>query len=328
MTALAIELRSVTLVRRTQEEFHYDLKRTFFDLLRGRLRRVRRRTILDGISLRVEPGEKLAIIGANGSGKSTILKVIAGVLVPTRGSVHVSGTLSPLIELGAGFEPELSLVDNIVYYGVVLGFPERTMRESVDEILDFAELGDMRDAPTKTLSSGMSARLAFSIATQFRPDVLLLDEVLAVGDERFRRKCADRLERFWDAHSTIVVVSHDMTYITRTCDRVVWVDHGVVRFDGPSEDGVRNYLETVPAGGGFARGEELLAAAQRNPRGEIVVRGTSPTDQGRKVFLIRDGRRHWVTSPDWYDKVGYGWEDIVHVEDTVILEVPEGDVLV
>ncbi|HEX3463930.1 MAG TPA: ABC transporter ATP-binding protein [Candidatus Elarobacter sp.] len=326
--AAAIELRAVTLVRRTQEEFHYDLKRTFFDLLRGRARRARKRTILDRVSLRAERGEKLAIIGANGSGKSTILKVIAGVLAPTRGSVQVTGSLSPLIELGAGFEPELSLVDNIVYYGVVLGHPERTVRENVDAILDFAELRDMRDAPTKTLSSGMAARLAFAIATQFRPEVLLLDEVLAVGDERFRRKCAERLERFWDAHSTIVVVSHDMHYIRATCERVIWVDHGTVRFDGPAAEGVQHYLDTVPAGAGFARGEELLDAARRSPRGEIVVRGTSPTDQGRKVFLIRDGRRHWVTSPDWYDKVGYGWDDIVHVDDTVILEVPEGEILV
>jgi ABC-2 type transport system ATP-binding protein len=324
----AIELRGVTLVRRTQEELHYDLKRTFFDLLRGRMRRARKRTILEGVSLRVERGEKIALIGANGSGKSTILKVVAGVLAPTRGSLRVNGTISPLIELGAGFEPDLSLVDNIVYNGVLLGHAEQTMYENVDPILDFAELREMRDAPTKTLSSGMSARLSFAIATQFRPDVLLLDEVLAVGDERFKRKCADRLERFWDAHSTIVLVSHDMTYIQRTCDRVVWVDHGVVRFDGPSAEGVRHYLDTVPAGAGFAHGEELLDAARRNPRGEIVVRGTSPTDQGRKVFLIRDGRRHWVTTPDWYDKVGYGWDDIVHVEDTVILEIPEGDVLV
>jgi ABC-type polysaccharide/polyol phosphate transport system ATPase subunit len=325
--AAAIELRNVTLLRRTQEEFHYDLKRTFFDLVRGRVRRGRKRTILDDVSVRVEPGEKIAIIGANGSGKSTILKVIAGVLAPTRGAVRVAGTLSPLIELGVGFEPELSLVDNIVYYGVLLGHDEQTVRANVDPILEFAELIEMRDAPTKTLSSGMAARLAFSIATQFRPDVLLLDEVLAVGDERFRRKCAARLERFWDAHSTIVVVSHDMHYIVRTCDRVVWVDHGVIRFDGPAAEGVKHYLDTVPSGA-FARGEELLAAARNNPRGEIVVRGTSPTDQGRKVFLIRDGRRHWVTSSDWYDKVGYGWDDIVHVDDSVILEVPEGDVLV
>jgi ABC-type polysaccharide/polyol phosphate transport system ATPase subunit len=323
----AIDLRDVTLQRRTQEEFHYDLKRTFFDLLRGRMRRGRKRTVLDGVSLRVERGEKVALIGPNGSGKSTLMKVIAHVLIPTRGAVRVRGTVAPLIELGVGFEPELSLVDNIVYYGVLLGHHEALVKDNVEGILEFAELSEVRDEPTKTLSSGMAARLGFAIATQFRPDILLLDEVLAVGDERFRRKCAARLERFWDAHSTIVLVSHDMNYITQTCDRVVWVDHGTVHFDGPSADGVERYLATVPSGTGFARGEELIASAQRNPRREIVVRGTSPTDQGRKVFLIRDGRRHWVTSHDWYAKTGYGWDDIVHVEDTAILEVPEGEVL-
>jgi ABC-type polysaccharide/polyol phosphate transport system ATPase subunit len=323
----AIELSGVTLQRRTQEELHYDLKRTFFDLLRGRMRRGRKRTVLDGVTVRVERGEKVALIGPNGSGKSTLLKVIAHVLLPTRGAVRVHGTLAPLIELGVGFEPELSLVDNIVYYGVLLGHHEAEMKANVDGILDFAELSEVRDEPTKTLSSGMAARLGFAIATQFRPDILLLDEVLSVGDERFRRKCAARLERFWDAHSTIVVVSHDMAYIERTCDRVVWIDHGVVHFDGPSAEGVARYLATIPSGAGFARGEELIASAQRNPRGEIVVRGTSPTDQGRKVFLIRDGRRHWVTTKEWYAKCGYGWDDIVHVDDSAILEVPEGEVL-
>ncbi len=172
-----------------------------------------------------------------------------------------------------------------------------------------------------------AARLAFAIATEFRPDILLLDEVLAVGDERFRRKCAERLERFWDAHSTIVLVSHDMVYIGRTCDRVVWLDHGVVRFDGAAAEGIARYLDTVPTGTHFLHGTELVDVARQSPRGEIVVRGTSPTDQGRKVFLIRNGRRHWVTSKEWYGRVGYGWDDIVHVDDSVILEVPEGEVL-
>ena len=323
----AIELRDITLQRRTQEEFHYDLKRTFFDLLRGRMRSGRKRTVLDGVSLNVGHGEKVALIGPNGSGKSTLLKVIASVLVPTRGSVSIEGTVAPLIELGVGFEPELSLVDNIVYYGVLLGHHEALVKANIPAILEFAELSEVRDEPTKTLSSGMVARLGFAIATQFRPDVLLLDEVLSVGDERFRRKCSARLERFWDAQSTIVLVSHDMHYISRTCDRVIWIDHGSVHFDGPTADGVQRYLDTVPSGAGFAGGAELIAVAQRAPRGEIVVRGTSPTDQGLKVFLIRDGQRHWVTSPEWYTRTGYSWDDILHVEDTAILEVPEGDVL-
>jgi ABC-type polysaccharide/polyol phosphate transport system ATPase subunit len=325
MTAAAIELRDVTLVRRTQEELHYDLKRTLFDLVSGRVRKVRRHTVLDNVSFRVGLGEKVALIGPNGSGKSTMLKVIAGVLRPTRGRSSVEGTLSPLIELGVGFDPELSLVDNIVYYGVLLGHDEAVVRASIDGILDFAELRPLRDHPTKTLSSGMQARLGFAIATEFRPDILLLDEVLSVGDERFLRKSAVRLDRFWDAHSTIVLVSHDLSYVTRTCNRAIWLDHGTIRFDGPAMEAVQRYLNTVPGANAFRAGAELVAVARESERGEIVVRGTSPTDQGMKVFLIRDGVRHWIATPEWYARTGYVWEDIIHVDDNVILEVPEGD---
>jgi len=323
----AIELRDVTLVRRTQEELHYDLKRTVLDLVRGRRRRARRRTVIENLTASIGQGVKLAVIGANGSGKSTVLKLIAGVLRPTRGTVDVRGTVAPLIELGVGFEPELTLIDNVVFYGILLGHDEATVRAHAEAILEFAELGEMRDEPTKTLSSGMSARLGFAIATEWRPDILLLDEVLSVGDERFRRKCAARLDRFWDAHSTIVVVSHDLDYVVRTCERVIWVDHGVVRFDGAASDGVAEYLKTVPFGAGYTRGEELLELARDNQRGEILVRGLSPTEQGRKVYLIRDGMRHWVTHPSWYAKSGYAWEHVLHVDDAAILEIPEGDYL-
>ncbi len=323
----AIDLRGVTLVRRTQQEFHYDFKRTVLNVLRGRWQRVHRRTVLEGVDLGIAHGEKVAIIGPNGSGKSTLLKVIAGILRPTRGAAAVDGVVSPLIELGVGFDLELSLVDNIIYYGVLLGHDEQQMKNSVDGILDFAELQPYRDEPTKTLSSGMHARLGFAIATEFRPDILLLDEVLAVGDERFRRKCAARIDRFWDANVTIVVVSHDLGYVTRTCDRVVWMENGRVRFDGPATAGAERYLSTVPEMPTFRRGEELVALAEASERHEIIVRGTSETDQGMKVFLIRDGRRHWVTSQEWYERTGYAWEDIIHVDDAVILEVPEGEIL-
>jgi lipopolysaccharide transport system ATP-binding protein len=323
----AIDLQGVTLVRRTQQEFHYDFKRTALNLMRGRWHRVHRRTVLENVDVAIAHGEKVAIIGPNGSGKSTLLKVIAGILTPTRGSSSIDGQVAPLIELGVGFDLDLSLVDNIIYYGVLLGHPESKMHNSIDSILDFAELQPYRDEPTKTLSSGMGARLGFAIATEFRPDILLLDEVLAVGDERFRRKCAARIERFWDANVTIVVVSHDLGYVTRTCDRVIWMESGRVRFDGPATAGAQRYLDTVPEMPTFRRGEELVALADASDRREIVVRGTSETEQGMKVFLIRDGRRHWVTTQEWYEKTGYAWEDIIHVDDAVILEVPEGEIL-
>jgi ABC-type polysaccharide/polyol phosphate transport system ATPase subunit len=323
--AAAIELNDVVLVRRTQEELHYDLKRTALNLLRGRGRKTRRRTVLDRLGLRVEHGEKIGMIGPNGSGKSTVLKLIAGVLQPTRGSVSVEGTVAPLIEIGVGFDPDLTLVDNVVYYGVLMGHDEDVVRAHIDAILDFAELGSIRDQPTKTLSSGMNARLGFAIATEFRPDILLLDEVLSVGDERFRRKCAARIERFWDANSTIVLVSHDMVYVARTCDRVIWIDGGQVIFDGPAVEGTEKYLESVPAFSGFASGAQLIELAIHHKNGEIAVRGTSPTEQGLQIFLIRNGHRHWIHKDQFYERTGYVWNDLIHVSDAVILEVPEGD---
>lgn len=320
-----IALDGVSLVRRTQEELHYDLKRSVFRLLTGRFSAVRRRTILDDVSLRIEGGEKVGIIGPNGSGKSTLLKVIAGILKPTRGRAAIEGTIAPLIELGVGFDAELSLVDNIVYYGVLLGHSEALMRAHVDDILDFAELADHRDEPTKILSSGMAARLSFAIATEFRPEILLVDEVLSVGDERFRRKCSARIDRFWDEHSTIVLVSHDMLTIARLCDRVIWLDEGRVRFDGPSARAAERYLETIPAMLSFKRGEELLELAATHERGEVLLRGSSG---GEQLYIVRGGRRHSIASAAWCTQHGYERDDVLLVDDDVIMQVPEGDVLV
>ena len=320
----AIVLDGVTLVRRTQEELHYDLKRSALRLVSGSVARARRRTVLEDVSLSIAPSEKVGIIGSNGSGKSTLLKVVAGILKPTRGSVAIRGRVSPLIELGVGFDPELSLVDNIIYYGVLLGHDERLVRERVEDILEFAELGAHRDEPTKILSSGMAARLSFAIATEFRPDILLVDEVLSVGDERFRRKCAARIDRFWDEQSTIVLVSHDMLTIARTCDRVIWLDEGRLRFDGPSQRAAELYLATIPSASAFRDGEELVAMAQAAPRGQIIVRSTSGTEQ---LYVVRDGRRHPIASPDWCIAGGYTSEDVIIVAEHVISQLPEGEVV-
>lgn len=234
---------NLSLWRRTQEEFSYDLKKTIFSLLQGDFRRPAKKQVLKDVDLVIYEGEKLGIIGSNGAGKSTLLKVISGILEPTQGQIRVRGSIAPLIELGAGFDAELSLVDNIVMYGVMLGFSRALMKERVDEILNFAELQDYRLAPVKALSSGMTARLGFAIATDVHPDILILDEVLAVGDENFKNKCQRRMDKFWEEHTTVLVVSHSMDFIKQSCDRVVWLDRGKVKFIGAAEEAIQRYFE-------------------------------------------------------------------------------------
>lgn len=244
MTA-KISLDAVSLSRRTQEEYSYDLKRVILRAIEGKHRMPKKRRVLDRVTLHVGAGEKLGIIGSNGSGKSTLLKVICGILRPTTGLVRVDGTISPLIELGAGFDGEITVIANIVYYGILLGYSRRDIESRVKSILDFAELHDHADEPLKTLSSGMNARLGFAIATETRPDILILDEVLSVGDERFREKCSARIRDFWDANSTIIVVSHDLEFIRTQCSNAVWIDHGRIVQTGDPDRVVGSYLEAV-----------------------------------------------------------------------------------
>ena len=243
----AIRFSAVTLWRRTQEEYAYDLKGTLFRLLQRRYRRASRRRTINQIDFTISRGEKVALIGRNGSGKSTLLKLAAGVILPTRGAVSVTGTLAALIELGAGFDAELTLIENILYYGVLLGFSRAHMKQRIPEILQFAELESYANAPLKTLSSGMTARLSFAIATDVRPEILLIDEVLSVGDEAFRNKSMERIQRFWDEHSTIVLVSHDLNFVAASCDRAILLDAGEVVADGPARDVVARYMADVAA---------------------------------------------------------------------------------
>jgi ABC-type polysaccharide/polyol phosphate transport system ATPase subunit len=244
-----IRLDNVSLWRRTQEEFSYDLKKTILSFLEGKYRKPPRKLVLDQIDLVVEAGEKVGIIGANGSGKSTLLKVICNILIPTDGRVWVRGNIAPLIELGAGFDPEMSVSENIVLYGVLLGFSEQEMRRRTQAILEFAELEEYYTAPVKALSSGMTARLGFAIATDVEPDILILDEVLSVGDESFRNKCKQRLERFWGTNTTVLFVSHDLESLKKYCQRVIWLDRGKVRLIGDTDTTVKAYLDSVTCPG-------------------------------------------------------------------------------
>lgn len=313
-----IVLRDVTLWRRTQEEFHYDLKRFIFNLARGRHWKPSRRQVLSNVSLSVRPGEKIGVIGANGSGKTTLLKVICGILTPTNGRVTVSGSIAPLIELGAGFDSELSLVDNILYYGLLLGIERRRMVDHVDRILDFAELHEYRNEPVKTLSSGMTARLGFSIATEFRPDILILDEVLSVGDEAFSQKSKERLGHLWDEHVTILVVSHLLNFIMESCDRAVWIDHGSVLFDGSPYEAVLRYklkvVESQLLESGVPRKPMLLLAAQQ-----------SNTKYESKYFAYFDGRRHEITSQEWVDANGLRYMEPLRLPDDVLDGIAMGE---
>ncbi|MBG1270761.1 ABC transporter ATP-binding protein [Nostoc sp. WHI] len=240
-----IRLDNVSLWRRTQEEFSYDLKKTLLSVFEGKYRQPAKKLVLDKINLVVEKGEKIGIIGANGSGKSTLLKIISGILKPTTGSVRVRGQIAPLIELGAGFDAEISVSDNILLYGVLLGFSRAEMRERTRSILDFAELEDYAFIPVKALSSGMVARLGFAIATDIQPDILILDEVLSVGDESFKNKCKQRIDSFWQGETTVLVVSHSMEFVRKSCKQVIWLDKGTIKFSGYASEGVDYYLNSV-----------------------------------------------------------------------------------
>ncbi|BAQ63346.1 ABC transporter ATP-binding protein [Geminocystis sp. NIES-3709] len=245
MTHEAIRLDNVSLWRRTQEEFSYDLKRTVLSLLQGKYRKPAKKQILKDLNFAIESGEKIGIIGSNGAGKSTLLKVICGILEPTNGIVRVRGNIAPLIELGAGFNVEMSVKDNIILYGVLLGYSKEEMITRTQEILEFAELEEYGEIPVKALSSGMKARLGFAVATDVKPDILILDEVLSVGDARFTQKSRRRIENLWENSSTILFVSHSLEYVQDLCDRTIWLDRGTIAYHGNTKEAIKLYLDSV-----------------------------------------------------------------------------------
>ena len=280
----AIEVRSV---RKTYRR--YSRRRQFATLksalLSGRvlsdLRPDETFDALKGVSFDVPAGRTFGIVGRNGSGKSTMLKLIAGIGRPTEGTVIAKGRVSALIELGAGFHPEISGRENVYINGMMLGLTKRDVAVRFDEIVAFAELEDFIDAPVKTYSSGMYMRLGFAVAIHVDPDVLLVDEVLAVGDEAFTHKCLDKFAEFRRRGRTVLLVTHSLDLVTRFCDEALWLDAGVVRLQGDPKRVVDAYLLDV-AGVENQTFEEKAAAPQANPQDmSQAIEGRPSTRSGR-----------------------------------------------
>ena len=190
---------------------------------------------LKNISFEIKSGEAWGIVGRNGCGKSTLLKTICGILKPYKGSVSVSGTISPLIELGAGFDGEMTARENVFLNGCVLGYSEAFIREKFDEIIDFAEVRDFLDVPLKNFSSGMAARLGFAIATLVKPDILICDEVLAVGDFKFQEKCEKKMNELLAGGTTLLFVSHSTEQVKRLCNKAIWIENAQIKMIGDAQ---------------------------------------------------------------------------------------------
>ncbi len=196
---------------------------------------------LKDVSFTIDKGDRVAILGYNGAGKSTLLKIIAGVLKPTRGEVSITGKVVPLLELGAGFDPQYTGAENIYLYGAILGYPKEFIDSKFNRIVKFSELGDFINVPVKNYSSGMKARLGFSIATIVEPEILILDEVLSVGDARFRRKSLRRIRRMMNKGVTVLFVSHSMKQVRKICNKAIVLEEGNVLFEGELEDAIKIY---------------------------------------------------------------------------------------
>lgn len=232
---IAVKIENVSMMFNMASEKIYSIKEYFIKLVSGKLY-FQEFWALRDISFEIKKGEIFGIIGLNGAGKSTLLKIIAGVLKPTKGKVYVNGSMAPLIELGAGFDFELTARENIFLNGAILGYSRKFMKEKFNEIVEFAELRDFLDVPLKNFSSGMQARLGFAIATIVDPDILIVDEILAVGDFHFQEKCEKRINSMLEKGTTIVMVSHSIDQIERMCQRVLWLEKGRMKMIGNAKE--------------------------------------------------------------------------------------------
>lgn len=242
MKETVIEVKDVSMHFNLMVERVDSIKEYLMKLVKGKLL-YNDFVALSHVSFDVHKGEIVGLVGLNGAGKSTLLKIIAGVLKPTEGKVITRGTIAPLIEVGAGFDPELTARENVYLNGAILGHDRKFMDSKFDEIIDFAELRNFVDVPVKNFSSGMYARLGFAIATMVQPDILIVDEVLSVGDYKFQKKCEDRIQAMLDKGVTVVLVSHDINMIEKLCTKVVWLEHGHLKDIGPTAKVCKEYEE-------------------------------------------------------------------------------------
>jgi ABC-type polysaccharide/polyol phosphate transport system ATPase subunit len=285
MTAMEIAVRAAGVSK------HYDMYRRPADRLIEILTRKPRHVVfpaLEGVSFEVERGETVGIIGQNGAGKSTLLKLLCGVTRPSSGSLEAHGTIASILELGTGFHPEFSGRDNAALNAAILGLTPAEVRQRLPQILEFSELGSFLDRPVKTYSSGMYMRLAFSVAVNVNPDILVIDEALAVGDGHFQKKCIDKIRDFQDEGRTILFCSHALYYISSICRRTLWLDHGRAMRFGPSLDVVHDY-ETF-----------LLERDREHPANEgapAAAETLSPVRFREIVVCDRSGRKREQFAP-------------------------------
>ena len=237
-----IEVNNISMEFFLPEQKVDNLKEFFIRLVKGKMEK-KKRKVLEDISFSVKRGESIGLIGHNGAGKSTLLKILTGILKPSSGTVKVHGVVAPLLNLGAGFDYEASAKENVYLNGAILGYSKREIEKKYNEIVDFAELHDFMNMPLKNFSSGMVARLGFAIAIDVNPDILLVDEILSVGDENFRKKCAEKVEELRNKGVTFVIVSHSMAQIKKLCQKAVWIEDSKMQAYGDVNEVCDKYIK-------------------------------------------------------------------------------------
>jgi lipopolysaccharide transport system ATP-binding protein len=272
---------------------HHDRRNSIQERVAGLFRpRARGETFwaLRDVSFSVGQGESLGLVGPNGAGKSTALKLMTRILEPTSGAVKLRGRVAALLELGSGFHPELSGRENVFLNGSLMGFSKRDMQARLEEIVEFSEVGDFIDMQVKHYSSGMYTRLAFAVATAVDPDILITDEVLAVGDEGFQRKCMERIYRFRQMGKTIIFVSHALETVRLLCDHAIWLDHGAARATGSASEVIDSYLEDVNRHEAEARRKVVEAVPAEDEELQLWRHGTGEVEICRVDLLDASGR--------------------------------------